>query len=312
MDTDVTSDFVDAVDVRKLLGHRPLYICEPDTFQVVKQTSPDMFTVYGPDRIYWVNIIEKQNENRFEAQLSFKQTDPLSALCYWLPWRMDGIVRIRLKPSRKYGHGTAAFSPAHVQAQSSALNTSIVAGAASGPAIVRPEFDPSAGGTPRLFFTGMMDGCSTWIAGDPQNPVVYHINRASHPTNVTKKDAFKLESAQHKIKTAQMRTDFQGAQAAEAAKDQSKGVGVTPDKWKIHHYNAAAAQSWARQMRLQTGVSGPLKVLKQYTSTFGIHSSGAWVFYGQDIYEYRAVDALNNVIGPFQYTAAQPQKVFPR
>jgi hypothetical protein len=310
MDTDVTADFIDASDPPKLLGHRPLYITEPDTSQVVKQTTADMFTVYGPDRLYWVNVIEKQNENRFEAQLSSKR-DPSSVLCYWLPWRKDGIVRIRLKRSSKYGTG-AAFTPGHVQSQPSGADSSIVAGAASGAAINRSEFDPSDGGTACLFFTGMMDGCSTWIAGDPQNPVVYHINRASHPTNVTNKDQFKLESEQHKIKTTQMKSDFQGAQAAEAAKDQSQGVGVTPDKHKIHHYNQNVLQQWAKQMKSHTGVSGPVKVLKQYTSTFGIKLSSGWTFYAQDIYEYRAVDALNNGVGPTLYTAAKPKKVFPR
>jgi hypothetical protein len=36
------------------------------------------------------------------------------------------------------------------------------------------------------------------------------------------------------------------------------------------------------------------------------------VFYAQDIYEYRALDALNNAVGPTLFTAAKPIKVFPR
>lgn len=309
MPNDVTADVVKATDIRKFFGHRPLYIIDPDRIQVVKPspTDSDVFTIYGPDRLFWVNVYEIDNENRFEARLSTVQ-NPSSVLCYWLPWRKDGMVRIRLKVSKKYG---VPVTNKQMQAEKSANDSSLVPGRATGGAITRPELDRTAGDEPRLFFTGMMDGCSTWIAGDPAEPVVYHINRASHPDAVAKQDVYKRESEQHKIKTTRMTQDFQALQSVEKPKDTGGFVGVTPDKHKMHHNAGGVQPKWRQQMKSGTGVGGEVKVLKQYTSTFGLKPDGTWTFYAQDIYEYRAADQFGNAVGVTLYTAGKPQKKFP-
>lgn len=283
----------------------------------MKQHADNTLSILGRDRICWVNVIEEQD--RFVAKLRPEPADK-SQLCYWLPWKKDGVVRIKLKPSGK--SPDAPLQDYHLQSRRSSGDSSILAGSPAGPDYAARDLgrDPD----PKLFFTAMMNGCSTWVAGNADQPVVYHINRASYRNDqagplVAEHGNAAGQSALHRIKTEQMEADFTRVQTREKARFQGELGRVTPVEHDIHKFDRdltdyGRAKVNALRSRWARWFNGPIRATNQYTSTFGIKRDGGWVFFAQDIYEYRYLDKFGNfdMKRPTQSCAAPPHIVFPR
>lgn len=158
---------------------------------------------------------------------------------------------------------------------------------------------------PDLFFTGMMNGCSVWVSGDPTQPLVYHINRASFNNDQVKKlldEGKDRDKNINQIKSKQMEQDFRAFDASGGAGKSSDYAKVTPATENMRNPiggKAADAAKDARTKVIRTLVGGSGEhayyIQKQMVSAFGVRVAGIWNFYEQDIYEYFLYDSGGNV-----------------
>jgi hypothetical protein len=303
-----------------IVGSAPVYVGDPDFTQAVKShaASPDsMFKIVGRDRIAFVSL--DYSRTRFDATITAKATR-VSQPCYWLPWAKDGAVQVKLKPSKK----TALQNlEAHHRATVTAKDSSSIQLSKDGGDW--KDRDVGDGLDPDLFFTGMMNGCSVWVSGNPAEPLVYHINRASHDNEkVTKllSEAKDRDKDINKLKSKQMEKDFR-------AFDKSGGSGRGADHGKVtpateHMRNpmggtAAAAAKDGRSKVIRTLVGGSRDqayyIQKNMVTAFGVRINGLWNFYKQDVYEYYLYDHSGNIDrytqGALRVAATKPEKFFP-
>jgi len=97
-----------------------------------------VYAVPGGNRMLFANIVDSDEQNQCDIQFSSLQRDGNWFPVFWLPWYADKNYRITLKPPK--------------------------------------ALDGFAIPTPRIFFTGPLDGCMVHVIGDPLAPTVYHSN----------------------------------------------------------------------------------------------------------------------------------------
>lgn len=222
------------------------------------------------------------SEDRFlhVLQVTSARRNTWSEPCYYLPWRQDSGVRIKLRPSRK-----------------------------------NPSVDDGAALEPRLFVTAALQGCSVIVSGDPTEPVVYHLNAQSvrGPDNQTLQgsDGDFQAAAQAKIQSMD--------QLATLAETRHPKVGWqikdrrTPFGGEAPNSKSASLLDYMSGMqptqhlnlkqRFQNRFGVNVAVVSQFGTVFGIRTEGSWVFYRQT--RTRFGYPLRNG-GPFVYTWMHP------
>lgn len=286
-----------------IVGTTPFFVEDPTYTPTVKAHTDggaphDMYKIMGRDRIAYVTAAFNGGQNRYEAQITAQHV--ANALpCYWLPWWKDGAVQIKLKPSKK---ATQAHLQGHHLTTGTATDSSSLV------------LDPNAvwqdrgieGEDPSLFFTGMMNGCSLFVSGDPTCPVAYHINRASFEqaeTQLLLADKKDRDREINRLKTKQMTTDFKRFDASfgRAVKHGKQGevTPVTQHRRNPLAYPGETAATKKRSDLIRSLVNGPkgqrYKIRAQLTTAFGVRQADSkWRFYKQDIYTYAHMDELGN------------------
>jgi hypothetical protein len=307
-----------------IVGSVPVYVGDPDFTQAVKShfdaASPaSMFKIVGCDRIAFVSLDYGASRNRFDATITGKTTGA-SQPCYWLPWAKDGAVQIKLKPSKKTGlQNLEAHHRATVTAKNS---SSIELSTHRGDWKARDVGDDL---DPDLFFTGMMNGCSVWVSGDPAEPLVYHINRASHRgKEVTKllSDPKDRDKDINTLLSKQMGKDFRAFDASGGSGSGANHGKVTPATERLRNPIQGEAVNAAKDGRskvIRTLVGGSgnqaYYIQKNMITAFGVRINGLWNFYKQDVYEYYLYEQDGNIDrfsqGALRVAATQPEKFFP-
>jgi hypothetical protein len=191
----------------------------------------------------------------FVMRVTYNRASPTAVPVYYLPWRKDHMMRIKLKPS-----------PNH------------------------PKQELGATLDPDLFVTAALQGCTVMVSGDPAQRLVYHLNAAS--TKGPGNETFGGDDADFDIaaqaKTGHMLAEFGRAQASHpkegpklggirqpAANPVTRGVHVTdymigskpaPNAFLKDHY----------KRRFGANV-----IVAQYGTVYGIRTGGSWAFYRQ-------------------------------
>jgi hypothetical protein len=115
-----------------------------------------------------------QDEGLWVMRISYRRASSSSIPVYYLPWQENHMMRMKLYPSRK--HPTK-----------------------EGPFYWRTTVEPD------IFVTAAVQGCSVFVSGEPEQPVVYHINAAS------------VVGPQGETLAADNDTDYRAAAQAKAA-----------------------------------------------------------------------------------------------
>lgn len=189
-------------------------------------------------------------------KITNNRPSPSAVPVYYLPWRRDHMMRMKLKPS-----------PHHAKQEHGA------------------NLDPE------LFVTAALQGCTVMVSGEPAQPLVYHLNASS--VRGPGGETFAGDDAQFAIaaqaKVAHMQGLFGQAQVG-APKEGPKAAGIrqplaNPITQGAHitDYmvgvkpgpNAALKNYHGRRF----GVNNPS--VEQYGTLFGIRSAGARKFYRQ-------------------------------
>jgi hypothetical protein len=192
--------------------------------------------------------------NLMVMKITADRPNPDALPVYYLPWNIDQMFRIKLKPSPHHAQKTPTW----------------FYGAFGGETIV-----------PNVFITAAVQGCSVFVEGDPTCPVVYHVNAASASqpggTLDTNDQMLFLATAQHKRQ--HMTTRMQTAQREFPKTNSPHAVGAAhlmdymPDR--APDDIAALTARYAHELATDN-----LEV-SQFGTIFGMRENDAWVFYRQ-------------------------------
>ena len=293
-------------------------------------------SIIGLDRIAFCSINQMASGNIYasvhmDSQPGFRDTP-----CYWLPWMKDGIVRIKLRPSRHLQFGHQPETNPYQQGTKSHGKVGM-GQSLNGEGVQISDFEKEFHWKPRtsnrydqdvrLFFTGMMDGCTTWVAGDPKEPEVYHVNCASYNATANRellRKGVKGEMEGNQDRMAQMEENFLSSPGEKNVLKKALGSSSNPINSKQLVHNPTALKNFSEKdsynrigseavRRIVKGERHALyKVNKQLYTAFGVKdSSGNWSFYRQTIYQYRKSDAEWNASGPKLSAGDAPVKFFP-
>lgn len=103
----------DTVGFIAALGNRPLYISDAAFTPAVKSVGDqthERLKIMGRDRVAFANIVDQPNVGGLETQILGAGAGQALA-CYWLPWKKDSAIQIKLKPS---GKGVLNALPGHL------------------------------------------------------------------------------------------------------------------------------------------------------------------------------------------------------
>ncbi len=211
----------------------------------VNPLPSDMTSVfsYTNDEALWVLRITYQRPN--------KKAIP----SYFLPWRKDHMMRIKLKPSPK--HATTEKNK-----------------------VVQPD----------VFVTAALQGCSIMVSGEPEQPVVYHLNAAStkgpHDETFGGNDAqFDIAAASKIQKMRQMYASARSEFRKEGPKTEFGLRGnqdaFTSSGAHVNEYMLGVKPGVNAMLRNQYAGVGNLHQVAQFGTVFGVRKDGTWRFYRQ-------------------------------
>jgi hypothetical protein len=304
-----------------IVGSTPIYVGDPDFTQAVKShfdaASPaSMFKIVGCDRIAFA-ALDDTGRNRFDVTITGK-ANGASQPCYWLPWAKDGAVQIKLKPSKK---ATPQSLEAHHRPTITASDSSSIQLARDRGAWKARELGDDL--DPDLLFTGMMNGCSVWVSGDPAEPLVYHINRASHDNEKIKQllsEGKDRDKEINRLKSKQMEKDFRAFDASGGSGSGARHGKVTPSTEHLRNPMQGTAAEAAKDGRskvirkLVGDGQQAYYIQKNMVTAFGVRINGLWSFYKQDIYEYYLYNQSGTIdrfsAGALRVAATKPEKFF--
>ncbi|MGJ5817246.1 hypothetical protein [Paludibaculum fermentans] len=189
-------------------------------------------------------------------RITANRPSPSAVPAYYLPWRKDHMMRMKLKPS-----------PNH------------------------PKQELGVTLDPDLFVTAALQGCTVIVSGEPAQPLVYHLNAAS--VRGAGGETFGGDDAQFDIaaqaKIGHMQALFGQAQV-QAPKEGAKLAGIRQPAVASLTGSAHVTQYMSgvkpiANEALRTYYSNLLGVrnpsVAQYGTVFGIRATGTWRFYRQ-------------------------------
>jgi hypothetical protein len=257
----------------------------------------------GRDRIAYANIIDDPKAGGFESQI-LGGASGQALPCYWLPWKKDSAIQIKLKPSQK---DVLNALPNHLLATRGAKDSTSLVLDPGGNWVDRGIVDED----PDLFFTGMMNGCSLFVSGSSDSPTAYHVNRATYMDDRTREllsSDRDRDNDINKLKSDKMVRDFKHFDKPSVFR---KTAHVTPATQHRRNPLGNKAQDNATRERSQlirSLVGGnpnqAYRIRAHWITAFGVRSAGKWRFYKQDIYQYSQMDTNGNAIANTEGFAA--------
>ena len=199
----------------------------------------------------------KQDQDLLVMRITYEKSSD-SFPVYYLPWQRNALIRVKLKPSP------------HHPAQKGIIFKETI--------------------EPQVFVTAALQGCSIIVSGDPQEPIVYHINASSTTgpmgeTLNTDSDATFVAAAGAKV--TKMQTLYTDARS-QFPKEGSKGAaGARPPQTFT---SKSATLTEYSPGNLPTGQTRLLRRYHdkftnvrglQFGTVFGIKGASGWVFYRQ-------------------------------
>jgi hypothetical protein len=187
---------------------------------------------------------------------------------YFLPWDTDEMYRMKLKPSPHHAKRTERW----------------FLGMLGGDTIV-----------PNIFVTAAVQGCSVFVRGDPESPVVYHVNASgSNPVSgatLASADSRQfLEAAQHKATVMTQRTALAQQERPKEGPKLPTGMRGAPGRslsGEAHLTDYMPGMLPAFQDRSKQNYARILNVpatdveVQQFGTIFGFRQDRDWVFYRQ-------------------------------
>lgn len=241
----------------------------------------DLQQVQGPNKVQYCHVqragsgvmiagdfgdIYDDDLNLYVMRISNAPLSSTAFPVYYLPWAPDATARMKLKPSRK--HPTRDGSGHTVD--------------------------------PAVFVTAAVQGCSIFIDGKPEEPVVYHLNATSTGGEIFQKTTTREAQDSLRAKVGVMADRHHRAQARYPKEGPRVGTGHARLRSSTHQtshmsdYMPDFITSQGRQALTQRHATPPsiwnlwglLAAEWQYETiqagtVFGIRTNGKWAFYRQ-------------------------------
>jgi hypothetical protein len=204
-----------------------------------------------------------EDQGLYVMRISYRRASSSSIPVYYLPWQTNYMMRMKLRPSPKH--------PTKERRRS----------------LLKKTIEPD------IFVTAALQGCSIFINGEPEEPVVYHINasgiqgpqgetlgtdddteyqtaaqaKVTHMTQL-----FQAATAQFPGAGARLRTGQRAPLSRQAARGAAHMADYMPDR----------LPSRVPQLRQRHEPQGVQHFsVEQFGTVFGRRKDGAWRFYRQ-------------------------------
>ncbi|HWM91703.1 MAG TPA: hypothetical protein VN493_13125 [Thermoanaerobaculia bacterium] len=165
----------------------------PGGWSKEKRTQRDkFFQVRGEDRIVWFAFTKSfHGPGGYSFDFS-EYPKPGYEPVYWLPWGMNQIYRTALRPSRKFEdedwkteYGVRMFRDTVEKFSDTSERDTVFNH--------RMKVLEDLGNLrPKIFFTAAVNGCSVFIEGTEEEPIVYHANASDHLAGFDEVDSAEL------------------------------------------------------------------------------------------------------------------------
>lgn len=226
--------------------------------------------VGGENKVAWCNIEPASraipvpadlggsygdDRDLYVMRVSYRQSGNAFPV-YYLPWAPDEMFRIKLKPSRKHPTETGFIWTETVE--------------------------------PAVFITAALQGCSIIASGDPQEPVLYHLNASGtdgpHGETLGSNNDNDIRIAAY-AKRDEMLRRYNLARA-EQPKEGVKTLGARPPQTFTSQSAHLTDYMHGMLGSINTAItakylSGAAGEVAQFGTVFGIRSGGSWKFYRQ-------------------------------
>lgn len=280
----------------------------PGSWSKEKRTQRDsFFQVRGEDRIAWFRFKPTSDRLYGPGGLALDMsTYPLPGYepMYWLPWGADQVYRTALRPSKKLAneewttaYGVDMFRDTVANFADESERNAVFNH--------RMEVLQNLGNLrPRIFFTAAVNGCSVFVEGTEEQPIVYHANASSHLAGFDEADSAEVfrvlrhEKVQHMEKRYKEFSEShakgprgQGAFSQKPVQAVNMGHYLSPvqDKrfcqWFAEEVNEIAqkyVQDTERTRYFWTSLKD-LKLEEGVGTVFGIEKDGKWKLYYQKL-----------------------------
>ena len=205
----------------------------------------------------------KSDQSLLVMRVSHLKTGSSAFPVYYLPWRSNYMMRIKLKPSPKH------------------------------PTKEKHRFWADETIEPDIFITAALQGCSIFVSGEPDQPVVYHINASStkgprdETLNTKDDDEFRVAAEAKLNKMTQLHQEAMAQFPKEGGKiSTGRAAPSTKAVVKGVHLNdympdmLPSLQS-VRKEEENKLLNSPFLSVLQYGTVFGHRKNNQWCFYRQ-------------------------------
>lgn len=275
---------------------------EPGTWSKRKEVDGDSFyQVKGEKRILWLKLIKSYyGEGGYSFDFSETPEDGYEPV-YWLPWGANQVYRTALRPSKKFSDPGKSFDYLTGLVLRSAFS-----GDSRDPAELERDLKIAfalGGVDPRLFFTATINGCSVFVEGTEEEPIVYHANAADHLMGFHQIDSglafavLQKEKIEHMVKQYRKFSGGHPKGPRSSLLPPSPTTVTLPTDYLVvgqdKHYMEWFKEDVRRLVEQYVSEEGSFKIsmesikdvkLEEGAGTvFGVRSGGRWKFYYQKL-----------------------------
>ena len=279
---------------------------DPGSWAKAKAVDDETFyQVKGESRIMWLKLNPSSGRDYGAGGyfLEFSTTPEQDyEPAYWLPWGANMVYRTALRPSKKFVDPQKSFD----YVTGLVLHSAFSSEARRDPAQLEKDlktFETLSTTDPVLFFTATINGCSVFVEGTEDEPIVYHANAMDYSLGFDQIDSGRAFATLIKEKIRHMVDQYR-----KFSKNHPKGprtsvrppspqTGVVPtdylvagqDKNYMEWYKEdvrTVVEKYVREKRsFKIGMSSvkDIKLEEGAGTVFGVRKKGTWEFYYQKL-----------------------------
>lgn len=283
------------------------YASDSETRKEKRTRDDSFFQVRGEERICWFRFkpttMKDFGSGAHSLDIS-RYPMPGYEPMYWLDWDANQVIRTVLRPSRKLQDGqwrteygvrmfrdtVQSFSDDTEREEVFNHRMSVLTDLAN----LRP----------RIFFTAAVNGCSVFVEGTEEQPVVYHANAMGHLFGFDEVDSGELFQRLRAEKIHQMEKRYREFSASHKKGPRGPGIFSVKPPGEVNptHYLAAVqdprfrswfaeeahaiAKKWVQDTERTRYLWTSLKDLQLEEgigTVYGVETNGKWQFFYQKL-----------------------------
>jgi hypothetical protein len=276
---------------------------DPGTWSKEKKVEDDTFhQVKGENRILWLKLTKSYyGPGGFSFDFSTTPKKDYRPI-YWLPWGANRVYRTALRPSKKFVDPNKSFDYITSLVLRSAFSSEETRDRTQLEEDLRTAFALQET-DPDLFFTATINGCSVFVEGTEEEPVVYHANAVDHILGFNQIDsglAFATllkEKIRHMVSRYRKFSEHQPKGPRTSTLPPSPTTGVVPTDYLVVGQDKNYMEWFKKEVRsvvkkyvketssFKIGMDSvkDVKLEEGAGTVFGVKKGGKWKFYYQKL-----------------------------